>query len=92
MISKYKINNDFLKFSYDSYEVTNLICRGYRGVSKNGQKFQVFIMINKKKRYFGVMDTEKHAAKVYDKLAIIFHGLKVCLFLRTHFSIGKNEF
>ena len=64
----------------------------YRGVSKNGQKFQIFIMINKKKRYFGVMNTEEHAAKVYDKLAIIFHGLKVCLFLITYFSIGKNEF
>lgn len=49
----------------------------FRGVSKNGSKFQVFIMINKKKRYFGVLENEEHSALVYDKLAIIFHGLKV---------------
>ena len=38
------------------------------------------------------MDTEEHAAKVYDKLAIIFHGLKACLILITPFPIDKNEF
>jgi hypothetical protein len=49
----------------------------FRGVSKNGSKFQVFIMINKKKRYFGVLENEEHSALVYDRLAIVFHGLKV---------------
>lgn len=49
----------------------------FRGVSKNGRRFQVFIMINKKKRYFGVLENEIHSAIIYDKLAIIFHGLKV---------------
>lgn len=49
----------------------------YRGVSRNGSKFQVFIMINKTKRYFGVLEDEKTAAMIYDKIAIIFHGLKV---------------
>lgn len=55
----------------------------YRGVSKNGRRYQVFIMINKLKQYYGVMETEDHAAKVYDKLAIIFHGLKVTIFTMT---------
>lgn len=49
----------------------------YRGVSKNGSKHQVFIMINKKKRFIGVYKEEEEAARVYDKLAIIFHGHKV---------------
>ena len=49
----------------------------FRGVSKNGSKFQVFIMIHKKKRFIGVFEDEEVAAKVYDKLAIIFHGHKV---------------
>lgn len=49
----------------------------FRGVSKNGRRYQVFIMINKKKRYFGVLENEVHSAVIYDKLAIIFHGLKV---------------
>lgn len=50
----------------------------FRGVSKNGSKHQVFIMINKKKRFIGVYKEEEEAARVYDKLAIIFHGHKVC--------------
>lgn len=49
----------------------------FRGVSRNGRRYQVFIMINKKKRYFGVLENEEQSAIVYDKLAIIFHGLKV---------------
>lgn len=52
----------------------------FRGVSKNGSKYQVFIMINKKKRYFGVLEDEIHSAHIYDKLAIIFHGQKVKLY------------
>jgi len=49
----------------------------FRGVSKNGAKHQVFIMINKKKRFIGVFKDEEEAARIYDKLAIIFHGHKV---------------
>ena len=49
----------------------------FRGVSKNGSKFQVFIMIHKNKRFIGVFEDEEVAARVYDKLAIIFHGHKV---------------
>lgn len=49
----------------------------FRGVSKNGSKHQVFIMINKKKRFIGVYKEEEEAARVYDKLAVIFHGHKV---------------
>ena len=49
----------------------------FRGVSKNGKRFQIFIMINKKKQYYGVMNSAENAARVYDKLAIIFHGIRV---------------
>lgn len=51
----------------------------FRGVSKNGSKFQVIIMINKNKRFVGVLEDEENAARLYDKLAIIFHGNKVDL-------------
>lgn len=49
----------------------------FRGVSKNGSKFQVIIMINKSKRFVGVLEAEEDAARLYDKLAIVFHGNKV---------------
>lgn len=59
----------------------------YRGVSVNGKSWQVFIVINKIKWYAGWVNTEHEAAALYDKLAIIFHGLKA----KTNFSYTKAE-
>ena len=39
---------------------------GYRGVSKNGSKWQVSLMKNKMKCYLGNFQSEKIAAKIYD--------------------------
>ena len=43
----------------------------FRGVSKNGKKWQVMIMGNMKKLYFGAIPSEKEAARLYDKLAVL---------------------
>lgn len=40
----------------------------FRGVSINGDKWQVFVIIKNKKYYAGQMKTEKEAARLYDKL------------------------
>ena len=48
----------------------------YRGVSKNGNQWQVLIMINKKKRYIGNYKNEEEAASFYDIVAIQNHGNK----------------
>ena len=48
----------------------------YRGVSKNGNQWQVLIMINKKKRYIGNYKNEEEAASSYDIVAIQNHGNK----------------
>ena len=53
----------------------------YRGVSRNGNKWQVLIMINRKKTYIGNYDSEEDAAKAYDQYAIKYHGDKA----RTNF-------
>ena len=53
----------------------------YRGVSRNGNRWQVLIMINRKKTYIGNFDSEEEAAKAYDKFAIKYHGNKA----RTNF-------
>jgi len=48
----------------------------YRGVSRNGNQWQVLIMVNKKKRYVGSYDTEEQASRTYDKVCIQNHGIK----------------
>lgn len=59
----------------------------YRGVSKNKAKWQVMIMGNFKKMYFGAIDEEKDAALFYDKLAIVSHGIKA----RTNFDYTRRD-
>ena len=54
----------------------------FRGVSINGNRWQVFVIIKNKKYYAGIMNTEIEAAKLYDKLIILHEGLRA----RTNFS------
>ena len=49
----------------------------YRGVSKNGPKWQVLFMGHKKKEYVGSINSEQEAAKIYDEISIKANGLKV---------------
>ena len=59
----------------------------YRGVSKNGNQWQVLIMINKKKRYIGNYKNEEEAASSYDIVAIQNHGNKA----KTNFYYTPEE-
>ena len=59
----------------------------YRGVSKNKAKWQVMIMGNFKKMYFGAIEDEREAALFYDKLAIVSHGIKA----RTNFDYTRRD-
>ena len=73
----------------------------YRGVSKNGKKWQVMIMGKsarpclisylslgmKCKEYCGAIMSELHAAMMYDKLAIMSHGLAA----KTNFNYTKRD-
>ena len=51
----------------------------FRGVSLNGSKWQIFIVINTrgKKRYLGRFPSEELAARYYDRASIQFNGIKV---------------
>jgi len=59
----------------------------YRGVSRNGNQWQVLIMVNKKKRYVGSYSKEEDAARAYDKVALQNHGSKA----KTNFDYTKKE-
>lgn len=59
----------------------------YRGVSKNKAKWQVMIMGNFKKMYFGAIENERDAALFYDKLAIVSHGVKA----KTNFNYTRGD-
>ena len=58
----------------------------YRGVFKNGNKWQALIMINRKKMYIGNYESEEEAAKVYDEYALKYHGNKA----KTNFNHEGN--
>ena len=59
----------------------------YRGVSINGNKWQVLIMINKKKNFVGNYPSEELAARIYDIQAIKAWGIKA----KTNFVYDKNQ-
>ena len=42
----------------------------FRGISKNGNSWQILVMVNRKKKYLGTLPSEEKAAKFYDKVAI----------------------
>ena len=93
-----KINKSILDFS-QSYEYNNNcklsnynsidLSRGsqYRGVSRNGCRWQVLVMVNKKKKYFGSYSNEIEAARVYDKVALQNHSFKA----KTNFEYTQKE-
>ena len=46
----------------------------YRGISVNGNKWQLFVFVKNKKYYVGQLSTEHEAAELYDKINIIHNG------------------
>jgi hypothetical protein len=59
----------------------------YRGVSKNGNLWQVLMMINNNQYYLGRYPSEELAARIYDILAIKNRGVKA----RTNFVYNNNQ-
>ena len=59
----------------------------YRGVSKNGNQWQVLMKENKNKIYKGSYPSEELAARIYDVLAFKNKGLKA----RTNFIYTSNQ-
>jgi hypothetical protein len=62
-------------------------CSQYRGVSRNGNQWQVMIMIRKRKYYLGTFQTELEAAKHYDVISVKNNGIKA----KTNFFYTDKE-
>ena len=87
--NEYNIQNEQRVDYIYSVDINNNKPRAskFRGVSKNGNQWQVLIMVNKKKRYLGSFLNEEEAARVYDKVALQNHGHKA----KTNFDYTKEE-
>ena len=59
----------------------------FRGVSKNGCKWQVMIVRGNLKKYIGAIHNEDTAGLLYDKYAIIIQGQQVSFYQRSLMSI-----
>jgi len=91
-INKNILNKNSAARGIKSIKKINFIIRKkrsskYRGVSKNGNKWQVLMMINNKKCFVGNYPSEDLAARIYDIQAIKARGIKA----RTNFAYNKNQ-
>jgi hypothetical protein len=59
----------------------------YRGVSRNGNQWQVLIMLKRGKSYVGSYTSEELAARIYDILSIKYRGIKA----RTNFKYCSEQ-
>ena len=59
----------------------------YRGVSKNGKKWQTIIYCGNYKGYIGIYPTEELAARVYDIISIKNQGIKA----KTNFIYNIHQ-
>ena len=59
----------------------------FRGVSKNGNQWQVVMMHQKDKSYGGCYSSEENAARIYDILAIKKRGIKA----KTNFVYNISQ-
>ena len=55
----------------------------FRGVSKNGERWQIMVVSGHLKKYIGAIENEDVAGVLYDKYAIIIQGLKVSVLIFT---------
>ena len=87
-------NNFYIKENFLHYNKTNEIKKNkksnrssiYRGVSKNGDNWQVLLMNNKRTYYLGNFQSEKIAARIYDLFSLKLRGYKAI----TNFPYDKE--
>ena len=87
LINSYSISRGVKKLKKINFIIRKNRSSKYRGVSKNGNKWQVLMMINNKKYYLGNYPSEDLAARIYDIQAIKSWGIKA----RTNFFYNNYQ-
>ena len=87
LLNSYSVLRSIKKFGKINFITTKKRSSKYRGVSKNGNKWQVLIMINNKNCYLGNYSSEVLAARIYDIQAIKTWGIKA----KTNFVYNNEE-
>ena len=83
----YQYSNNFQKTKKIKFINVGHRRSKYRGVSKNGNQWQVLFMVNKSKSYVGTYTSEDLAARVYDIMAIKYRGNKA----KTNFLYSETQ-
>jgi len=87
LLKSYSTSKNIKKLSKVAFVGRNKRSSIYRGVSKNGNQWQVLMMIKKKKSYIGSYPSEELAARIYDVLALKNRGVKA----RTNFKYTSKQ-
>lgn len=86
LLNDYSTSRYFKKLKRINFVKRSKTSSKYRGVSRNGNNWQVLIMVNNKKYYIGSYRSEELAARIYDIHAIKSRGINA----RTNFPY--NDF
>jgi hypothetical protein len=87
LLNNYSTSRTIKKLKKINFIKINKTSSKYRGVSRNGNNWQVLIMIKNKNYYIGTYPSEEIAAKIYDIVAIKSQGVKA----RTNFPYNNIQ-
>jgi hypothetical protein len=87
LLNSYSTSKNIKKLDKIAFIGRNKRSSQYRGVSKNGNQWQVLMMIHKNKSYIGSYPSEELAARIYDILALKNRGIKA----RTNFIYNSQQ-
>jgi len=87
LLNNYSDSKYIKKSKNINFVIRNKTSSKYRGVSRNGNNWQVLIMINNKKYYLGNYPSEDLAARIYDIHALKMRGIKA----RTNFPYNDIQ-
>ena len=83
-MNKYLINKKTKKNYSPKKRIRKSI---YRGVTKNGKKYQVILSYKRNNKYYGVYPTGEIAARAYDIISIKNKGIKA----KTNFKYDLHQ-
>ena len=87
LLKKNSISRGIKKLKKINFIIAKKRSSKFRGVSKNGNKWQVLMMVNNKKYFLGNYPSEELAARIYDIQAIKSWGIKA----KTNFVYDNDQ-